>query len=288
MDDGDHSPQPKRHLDVELDLSTQLGSAMRAQGVGCEGRAARGAGDVGGAAASREDHRGAHHDVMGGETSSCCANAAESSREMTCAYPCEATPAPTTLREALLNAVRITALCERSEQPYLECGSLLPLSGAELALREATQVITTRAGVFGDSPHRQETHQQWLHGSKLPTRKREQAPALQISGPCLRTKSSPPKRCFAHALQSASRKVARGWAASKSGLRLHSRDATTAEGAGVPPILGKQRASMKQPCAPTPTRTHLPGATAGTQRIAFLQGSGALLPPQRIATSTTR
>ena len=150
----------------------------------------------------------------------------ESSREMSRACSCNPSLSRTILREAPWSAVRSTALGgnDASRKRDLECWSLLQLSGAELALREAIQKTTTRAGASEDSPYRRESHQPWLHGSKLPTGKLEQAPALQISGPRLRTPSSLPKRCFAHALQGASRKVARGWMISSSRLRAGSRD----------------------------------------------------------------
>jgi hypothetical protein len=225
MGDGDHSTRPEGQRRSNL-LSHPEG-AMRAQEVEGVGRVE----DLNVGVSDVRRSAGDGHGVMSGETPWYITDATESSRETNRAQPREAAVASTTLREAPWSAVRSTALGgdAASRKRHLECWSLLQLSGAELALREATQHTTTRLPAASNLSHQgRELRQPWLHGSKLPTRKREQAPALQISTP-LRPESSPPKRCFAHALQGASRKVVRGVMDSSSGLRLESRDATTTQ-----------------------------------------------------------
>jgi hypothetical protein len=132
---------------------------------------------------------------MGGDVSWWVVNLVESFREMNCTLPHGGTLPCTSLREAPWSAVRSTALGDDA---------------------------VARKNPKGPGNLRRRNHRRNSMGSAEPY---GEVPAM------LRPESSPPKRCFAHALQSAARKLACVLAASSSGLRKESRDAATTEGA---------------------------------------------------------
>ncbi|RBP44565.1 hypothetical protein DES53_104386 [Roseimicrobium gellanilyticum] len=154
------------------------------------------------------------------------AAACEPSREMNYTSRHVSSPSCTTLRAAPWSTVRSTALGGelgvQSRGRRFGVLELAPAFPQAACCREAAAdvILVCEANLRGLL--REWLFFRWLHAEQalLP----KAGASSSTPNGASRLHRSPPKRCFAHALQSATRKVAPPGTASFSGLRMRSRD----------------------------------------------------------------